>query len=125
MSTGDKIFQLRTKQGMSQESLAKKCGTSKQTIYKYEKGLITNIPTDKIEAIASVFNVDPSFLVGWTQKEPEPSHLCQVDEPAPPHNTIKIAGRDGSLIERHLTDNQMAALKAIVDQMPDADNDDL
>lgn len=38
-------------------------------------------------------------------------------------NIIKIAGRDGSYEERRLTDEQLAALKAILAQMPDASDD--
>ena len=38
-------------------------------------------------------------------------------------NVIKIAGRDGSFRELHLTNDQLAALKAIIDQMPDASDD--
>ena len=38
-------------------------------------------------------------------------------------NLIKIAGRNGSYEERILTDEQVTALKAILDQMPDASGD--
>ena len=38
-------------------------------------------------------------------------------------NVLRIAGRDGSYEERILTDEQLAALKAIIDQMPDASED--
>ena len=40
---------------------------SKQTIFKYENDLISNIPNDKIEQLAYIFNVSPSYLVGWQQ----------------------------------------------------------
>lgn len=38
-------------------------------------------------------------------------------------NVLRIAGRDGSYRERLLTDEQMAALEAILDQMPEAPED--
>lgn len=38
-------------------------------------------------------------------------------------NTLRLAGRDGSYHERTLTDDQLAALKAILNQMPDASED--
>ena len=38
-------------------------------------------------------------------------------------NVLRIAGRDGSYEERFLTDEQLAALKAIVSQLPDASED--
>ena len=34
-------------------------------IYKYENGIVTNIPLDKIEKMANLFNVSPSELTGW------------------------------------------------------------
>lgn len=51
------------------------------------------------------------------KKEPTP-----VSEDGQNLNIIKIAGRDGSRIERKLTDEQIAALKLIIDQLPDADD---
>jgi hypothetical protein len=38
-------------------------------------------------------------------------------------NVLRLAGRDGSYLERTLTDDQLKALTAILDQMPDASND--
>ena len=42
-------------------------GTSKQNIYKYENNIITNIPSDKIELMAKIFNVSPCYIMGWDQ----------------------------------------------------------
>ena len=52
---------------MPQVELAEKVSISKQTLYKYENDIITNIPSDKIEAIASVLNVTPAYLMGWDE----------------------------------------------------------
>ena len=71
MAIGDLIKKKRMQIGMSQIDLATKIHVSKQTLYKYENNLVTNIPSDKIEAIANVFEVSPAFLMGW--KEPAPS----------------------------------------------------
>lgn len=38
-------------------------------------------------------------------------------------NIIKIAGRDGSYRERHLTDEQLAAFNAMLDALPNASDD--
>jgi len=32
---------------------------------RYETGVIANIPSDKIEALAEVLKVTPSYLMGW------------------------------------------------------------
>ena len=65
MKIGDRIKEIRAKNGMSQVALADRIKVSKQTLYKYENGVITNIPADKIEAIANVFDVSPAYLMGW------------------------------------------------------------
>lgn len=38
-------------------------------------------------------------------------------------NILRMAGRDGAFIERVLTDDQMAAIKAMLNAMPDASED--
>ena len=65
MSVGKRLKRLRTDLGMSQVEFAKAIGVSKQTLYKYENDMITNIPSDKIEAAAALGKVTPSFLMGW------------------------------------------------------------
>lgn len=67
MTVGERIKEIREKSGMSQVDFADKINVSKQTLYKYENNLITNIPSDKIEATAKIGNVSPAFLMGWEQ----------------------------------------------------------
>ena len=71
MTVGDRIRKHRELSSISQTDLAEKIGVSKQTLYKYEKNVITNIPSDKIEEIAKVLNVSESCLMGWENKEIE------------------------------------------------------
>ena len=70
---GENIKNARTAAGISQTDLAKKVGVSKQTLYKYETGIITNVPSDKIEEMSSVLHVTPARLMGWD--EPSASDL--------------------------------------------------
>lgn len=65
MTIGERIKELRNRMGMSQVEFADKINVSKQTLYKYENDIITNIPSDKIEAIAKFSNVSPAYLMGW------------------------------------------------------------
>lgn len=67
MTVGDRIRRERELAGISQTDLAGKIKISKQTLYKYEMNIITNIPSDKIEAIAKILNVSPAFLMGWEE----------------------------------------------------------
>ena len=69
MEIGKRIKTLREQKGISQTELAEKSKSSKQTIYKYENGIITNIPSDKIELIAKILDVTPSYLMGWEEEK--------------------------------------------------------
>lgn len=75
-SIGSRIKTAREKSGISQEQLGKMCNTTKQTIFKYESGIVTNIPMDRIETIARALCVDPCYLMGWER--------CQRATPTPP-----------------------------------------
>lgn len=69
MPIGERIKRLREEAGLSQVNFAGKINVSKQTLYKYENNLITNIPSDKIEAIAKTVSVSPAYLMGWSDSE--------------------------------------------------------
>jgi transcriptional regulator with XRE-family HTH domain len=62
---GERIKQLREVAGLTQEEMAMKLNTTKQTISKYEKNIVTNIPSDRIEAIAVLLNSTPEYILGW------------------------------------------------------------
>lgn len=66
MSTiGTRIKEAREKVALSQTDMAERIGVSKQTLYKYENDIITNIPSDKIEAISKLTGVSPAYIMGW------------------------------------------------------------
>lgn len=69
MTIGERIKEVRTRLHMSQVAFADKIGVSKQTLYKYENNIITNIPSDKIEAIAQVCKISPAYLMGWEEHD--------------------------------------------------------
>lgn len=62
---GERIKANRKRLGLSMDELARRVGTRKQTIYKYEKGLVVNMPFERLESIAAVFGISPSELAGW------------------------------------------------------------
>lgn len=65
MTKGDRIRIAREAKGLTQEELGEILGTSKQTIYKYEQNVVTNIPSDKIELMATALGVEPAYIMGW------------------------------------------------------------
>ena len=66
---GTRIKYLRSLTNMSQEELGRRVGVQRAAINKYEKGTVENIPIKTIEKIADVFEVSPTFIVGWNNKE--------------------------------------------------------
>lgn len=68
-SIGSRIFQAREAAGLTQEELGRLCNTTKQTIYKYESGIITNIPMDRIISISNALGVNPCSIMGWDDSE--------------------------------------------------------
>ena len=63
---GERIKYLRILADMSQEELGNRVGVQRAAINKYEKGNVTNIPIATIEKIATVFDVSPTYIVGWS-----------------------------------------------------------
>ena len=80
MTVGERIKDVRNKLNMSQVAFADKINVSKQTLYKYENNLITNIPSDKIEAVAKLGNVSPAYLMGWKTTVDYSLKINETDE---------------------------------------------
>lgn len=78
MAIGDKIRQYRESLQMTQEDLAKALDTTPQNIYKYEKGIIVNIPLNKIQAMAKIFDTTPADLIGWNDDTLTPFDIAQA-----------------------------------------------
>ena len=75
MSVGLRIKIAREQKNLTLEEVAKRCETTKQTIYKYENEIVTNIPYDKIVLLSKALDVTPSYLFGWDEKKDSPSEL--------------------------------------------------
>lgn len=71
-SPGERIKYLRQISNMSQEELGRRVGVQRAAINKYEKGSVTNIPITTIEKIANVFEVSPTYILGWKDSEASP-----------------------------------------------------
>jgi repressor LexA len=67
---GNRIRELRREKDFTLEQLASLVGTSKQTIQRYESGVIANIPREKIEALATALGTSPTTLMGWDSGMP-------------------------------------------------------
>ena len=61
------LKRLRKQKKLTLLDLANALGTSKQTIHRYENGIIANVPPEKVEQLALALNVTPSELMGWEE----------------------------------------------------------
>lgn len=73
MEIGERLKKLRTEKDYTLEYVGKLVGVSKQTLYKYENGIVTNIPANKIKSLANLYGTTPSYLMGWDESVPEPT----------------------------------------------------
>ena len=75
---GKKIKELRIGLDLSQEELAVAAKTTKQTIHKYETGIVKNIPASKVKAIADKLKTTPSYLMGWEEMEKKNDAIADI-----------------------------------------------
>lgn len=79
MTIGRNIYHARKLSGMTLEELSKHIGISRQTLSRYENGIIGNIPSDRIEKIAIALNVSPAQLMGWEEMSGNPEEEYYAD----------------------------------------------
>lgn len=69
-TTGERIRELRQRNRLTLDDVAKYLGVGRQAIYKYEQGTVTNIPLENLEKMATLFGTTPEYLAGWTENVP-------------------------------------------------------
>lgn len=80
MSVGLRIRTARENKNLTLEEVAKRCETTKQTIFKYENEIVTNIPYDKIVLLSKALDVSPSYLFGWEENSPSEENLTEGEK---------------------------------------------
>jgi transcriptional regulator with XRE-family HTH domain len=65
---GERIKECRLINRMTQDDVAKHLGIGKQAVWKYETGIVTNIPLDNLESMAALFRTTPAYLAGWSDE---------------------------------------------------------
>lgn len=63
MTLSQNIKRRRQEVHMTLEEVAKIVGVSRQTIQRYESGIIASIPSDKIEKLAIALRTTPAYLM--------------------------------------------------------------
>lgn len=65
-----RLKEFRQDMALSVAQMAKETGISVNTLYLYERGSYPSIK--QIETIAKTYNVNPAWLLGWTEDEKLP-----------------------------------------------------
>lgn len=65
---GERIGTLRKDAGLTLDDVATALGTIRQTVYKYEHGIVSNIPAKNIVKLAQLFNVSSDYILGLSEK---------------------------------------------------------
>lgn len=78
MTMGERLRELRKARGMTQTELADRLHTTKQTIGKYEQGIVTNLPLNRVEELAKALNTTPAYLMGWENEKGYTSNKARL-----------------------------------------------
>lgn len=120
MSFGDRLRSARESRGYTQQQIADRMGIDKSTYCGYETGK-RQPDVQKIKQLSRILGVSGDDLLETDFADA--SHFADDSLTKENRNVIKIAGRDGSYRERHLTDEQLAAFNAMLDALPEAPDD--
>ena len=110
-----RIFAELQTQKKSQKALAEFLGLKQQAITSWRSG--RNSAFKKyIYGIADFLDVSVEYLKGETDVKEKPP---VIDGGLMAANTVRIAGRDGSYVEKKLSDEQVDLIRRMVEQLPD------
>ena len=120
MSISSNIKRLRESHGLTQAQFGSIAGVTDKAVSTWEAG-IKEPRMGAIQKICDYFNISKSEILLDEQE------LLLLSNPKnKPHtNTIRIAGRDGSFVERQLTDEQLALFQSMLDQMKPIDDESI
>ncbi len=99
MALKDNLKSKRTEKGLTLDEVATKVGVSRQTIQRYESGVINNIPSDNIEKLASALDTTPAELMGWGGGAVKVTTKMTFDDNSPMHALTQAYLRRPSLVQ--------------------------
>lgn len=73
MNIHERIRYIRQKRNLTLAEVADLLGVKEATVSRYETGEIKNIKHDTVLELANIFDVSPSYLMGWEEEHKEPT----------------------------------------------------
>lgn len=115
----ENIANLCAERGIKVGRMCSEIKISKGTITDLKMGRRQGLSAATANKIANYFGVSVGYLLGTEEKKaPTDNGECPENE----ENIVRIAGRDGSFVERHLSDEQLSALVAMINQLPEVED---
>ena len=97
MGLKENIKNRRLELNLTLEEVSKKLSISKPTLQRYESGVISNIPSDRIEKLASILETTPALLMGWEDEDKNlkinPPLTKEEQTLLDQYNTLDYAGK--------------------------------
>lgn len=109
---GNRIFQKRKEYGYTMEQLGSMLGVNKTAVNKWEKGITQNIKQSTIKKMADIFEVSPSWLLGYDESS------TKNDIPEYVAGTIEII----DLYSRATLEQRQAVLNLLRSFVPEDNN---
>lgn len=119
MMIGDRIQRARQQLGLTLEDVSKRIGLSRQTLSRYETGVIQNIPSDTVEKLAAILETSPGYLMGWTEEAKREAAYANGNGEMKDIREQLRRGPVQGLFKRTkaLTDKQVELMNSIADAM--------
>ena len=114
----ERIQSLAKAKGISMKFLCDSIGKYRSYLACVRDGKV-GISDNDVLTISNILGTTFAYLTGDSDN-PE---LLTLPEDLPDKNSLRLIGRDGSKIERQLTDEQMEMLRALISQLPEAPDD--
>ena len=116
---GFRIKQRREELGLTLEDIALYVKVARSTIQRYEAGSISRPKLPVLYSISQALRVSPDWLLGITD-DPTPQGISSMTPPpAYAANVVIARGRNGSFVEKKLSDEDLAALQRFIDCLPE------
>ena len=85
MEINSRIKNRRLSLGKSVDDVAYEINKNRATVYRYENGDITSLPTTVLEPLARALTTTPAYLMGWSD---DPNDYTDMDEIVVPNDFL-------------------------------------
>lgn len=118
---GERIKEARLALGYSAEQVAAFLGVSPATVYRYENGDISKLPSKFIKPLAEYLCVSPSWLMGWAddQSADFPESSSEGEPTAPKTIEARIVSGGMDKLPKEQREQILNVVRAMFTQHPE------